>query len=285
MANLNSSTIGKGIEMLKRRFFLNKMVLFLSTLSAILGLIFLFWILITLTIKGITSLNLHLFTSDLVDNGLRNLLIGQFILAGIATLIGVPVGVLAGIYLQEYSYNSRLAEIIRNLSDIMMSAPSIVIGVFVYSILVIPVGHTNGWAGIVALAVMMLPIVVRTTDDMLSLVPKELREAGVALGVPKYRVIFDIVIRAAKVGITTGILLAFARIVGETAPLLFTSGNNEFFTLDLNHQFPSLTVAIYNLATMPNPQLVKIAWAGAFVLVVVVLIINLIGRYLVKDKK
>jgi phosphate transport system permease protein len=285
MANLNSSTIGKGIEMLKRRFFLNKIVLFLSTLSAILGLIFLFWILITLTIKGITSLNLHLFTSDLVDNGLRNLLIGQFILAGIATLIGVPVGVLAGIYLQEYSYNSRLAEIIRNLSDIMMSAPSIVIGVFVYSILVIPVGHTNGWAGIVALAVMMLPIVVRTTDDMLSLVPKELREAGVALGVPKYRVIFDIVIRAAKVGITTGILLAFARIVGETAPLLFTSGNNEFFTLDLNHQFPSLTVAIYNLATMPNPQLVKIAWAGAFVLVVVVLIINLIGRYLVKDKK
>ena len=285
MANLNSSTIGKGIEMLKRRFFLNKIVLFLSTLSAILGLIFLFWILITLTIKGITSLNLHLFTSDLVDNGLRNLLIGQFILAGIATLIGVPVGVLAGIYLQEYSYNSRLAEIIRNLSDIMMSAPSIVIGVFVYSILVIPVGHSNGWAGIVALAVMMLPIVVRTTDDMLSLVPKELREAGVALGVPKYRVIFDIVIRAAKVGITTGILLAFARIVGETAPLLFTSGNNEFFTLDLNHQFPSLTVAIYNLATMPNPQLVKIAWAGAFVLVVVVLIINLIGRYLVKDKK
>ncbi|MRJ06292.1 MAG: phosphate ABC transporter permease PtsA [Epsilonproteobacteria bacterium] len=271
--------------MLKRRFFLNKIVLFLSTLSAILGLIFLFWILITLTIKGITSLNLHLFTSDLVDNGLRNLLIGQFILAGIATLIGVPVGVLAGIYLQEYSYNSRLAEIIRNLSDIMMSAPSIVIGVFVYSILVIPVGHSNGWAGIVALAVMMLPIVVRTTDDMLSLVPKELREAGVALGVPKYRVIFDIVIRAAKVGITTGILLAFARIVGETAPLLFTSGNNEFFTLDLNHQFPSLTVAIYNLATMPNPQLVKIAWAGAFVLVVVVLIINLIGRYLVKDKK
>jgi phosphate transport system permease protein len=271
--------------MLRRRFFLNKLILTLSTLSALLGLLFLFWILVTLAVKGISSLSLHLFTADLVDNGLRNLLIGQFILAGVATLIGVPIGVLAGIYLQEYSFGSKLANFIRNLADIMVSAPSIVIGVFVYSILVIPVGHSNGWAGIVALAVMMLPIVVRTTDDMLSLVPKELREAGVALGVPKYRVIFDIVIRAAKVGITTGILLAFARIVGETAPLLFTSGNNEFFTLNLNHEFPSLTVAIYNLATMPNPELVRIAWAGAFVLVVIVLLINLTGRFLIKDRK
>ena len=267
------------------RFFLNRLVLFLSTLAAVVGLIFLFWILVTLVVKGVSSLNLHLFTADLVDNGLRNLLVGQFILAGLAAVIGIPIGIVAGIYLQEYSFNSRLAEIIRNLADIMMSAPSIVIGVFVYSILVVPVGHNSGWAGIVALAIMMLPIVVRTTDDMLSLVPRELREAGVALGVPKYRVIFDIVIRAAKVGIMTGLLLAFARIVGETAPLLFTSGNNEFFTLDLNHDFPSLTVSIYNLATMPNPQLVKIAWAGAFILVVFVLTINLIGRLLVKDKK
>ena len=167
----------------------------------------------------------------------------------------------------------------------MMSAPSIVIGTFVYAVVVNPVGHQNGWAGAIALAIMMIPIVVRTTDDMLGLVPKELREAGVAIGAPKYKVILNIIIKSAKVGIMTGILLAFARIVGETAPLLFTSGNSEYFTLNLNETFPSLTVAIYNLATMPDAELVRIAWAGAFLLTVFVLIINLLGRYIVKDKK
>jgi phosphate transport system permease protein len=267
------------------RLLINKLVLFLSTLAAILGLVFLFWILITLTIKGLGAINIHIFTNDLVNNGLRNLLVGQFVLALIAVLIGVPIGVIAGIYLQEYSFGNKYAEIIRNLSDVMMSAPSIVIGTFVYAVIVNPVGHMNGWAGAIALAIMMIPIVLRTTDDMLSLVPKELREAGVAIGAPKYKVIFDIVIKAAKVGIMTGLLLAFARIIGETAPLLFTSGNNEYFTLDLNHEFPSLTVAIYNLATMPDKSLVDIAWAGAFILTVFVLLINLLGRYIVKEKK
>ncbi len=266
------------------RLLVNKVVLALSTLAAILGLIFLFWILITLTIKGINAISLHIFTNDLVNNGLRNLFVGQFILAFIAVLIGVPIGLIAGIYLQEYSFNNKYAKFIRNLSDVMMSAPSIVIGTFVYAILVNPVGHMNGWAGAIALAIIMLPIIVRTTDDMLGLVPKELREAGVAIGAPKYKVIFDIILKAAKVGIMTGFLLAFARIIGETAPLLFTSGNNEYFTLDLNHEFPSLTVAIYNLATMPDKHLVDIAWAGAFILTIFVLIINLIGRYLIKDK-
>jgi len=261
------------------RFLINKVVLFLSTIAAILGLVFLFWILITLTIKGLGAINTHIFTNDLVNNGLRNLLVGQFVLALIAVLIGVPIGVIGGIYLQEYSFGNKYAEIIRNLSDVMMSAPSIVIGTFVYAVIVNPVGHMNGWA------IMMIPIVLRTTDDMLSLVPKELREAGVAIGAPKYKVIFDIVIKAAKVGIMTGLLLAFARIIGETAPLLFTSGNNEYFTLDLNHEFPSLTVAIYNLATMPDKSLVDIAWAGAFILTVFVLLINLLGRYIVKEKK
>jgi phosphate transport system permease protein len=221
----------------------------------------------------------------LVNNGLRNLFIGQFILALIAVVIGVPIGIVAGIYLQEYSFNNKYAKFIRNLSDVMMSAPSIVIGVFVYAILVNPIGHMNGWAGAVALAVLMLPIIVRTTDDMLGLVPRELREAGVAIGAPKYKVIFDIVIKAAKVGIMTGLLLAFARIIGETAPLLFTSGNSEYFTLNLNEEFPSLTVAIYNLATMPDKHLVDIAWAGAFILTFFVLIINLLGRWIVKGKK
>ena len=266
------------------RLIINKIILILSTLAAILGLIFLFWILITLTIKGVKALNLYIFTHDLVDNGLRNLLVGQLVLALIAILIGVPIGMIAGIYLQEYSFNNKFAKFIRNLSDVMMSAPSIVIGTFVYAILVNPIGHMNGWAGAIALAILMLPIVVRTTDDMLGLVPKELREAGVAIGAPKYRVIFDIIIRAAKVGIMTGLLLAFARIIGETAPLLFTSGNSQYFTLNLNEEFPSLTVAIYNLATMPDKHLVDIAWAGAFILTFFVLIINLIGRYIVKEE-
>jgi len=266
------------------RLFINKLILLLSTFAAIIGLIFLFWILITLTIKGISSVNLYIFTHDLVDNGLRNLLIGQFILALIAVIIGVPIGIVAGIYLQEYSFNNSYAKFIRNLSDVMMSAPSIVIGTFVYAVIVNPVGHMNGWAGAIALAIMMLPIVVRTTDDMLGLVPKELREAGVAIGAPKYKVIFDIIIKAAKVGIMTGLLLAFARIIGETAPLLFTSGNSEYFTLNLNEEFPSLTVAIYNLATMPDKHLVDIAWAGAFLLTLFVLIINLLGRYIIKEK-
>ena len=187
--------------------------------------------------------------------------------------------------MQEYSFGNKYAEFIRNLSDVMMSAPSIVIGTFVYAIVVVPVGHQNGWAGSIALAIMMIPIVVRTTDDMLGLVPKELREAGIAVGAPKYKVILDIILKAAKVGIMTGILLAFARIIGETAPLLFTSGNSEYFTLNLNEVFPSLTVSIYNLATMPDENLVKIAWAGAFILTVFVLVVNLFGRYIIKDKK
>ncbi len=267
------------------RLVINKIVLLLSTISALIGLGFLFWILVTLTVKGIGAIDLHIFTHDLVNNGLRNLLVGQFVLALIAVIVGVPIGMIAGIYLQEYSFGNKYAEFIRNLSDVMMSAPSIVIGTFVYAVIVNPVGHQNGWAGAIALAIMMIPIVVRTTDDMLGLVPRELREAGVAIGAPKYKVIVNIIIKAAKVGIMTGILLAFARIVGETAPLLFTSGNSQYFTLNLNEVFPSLTVAIYNLATMPDENLVKIAWAGAFILTLFVLIINLFGRYLIKDKK
>ncbi len=267
------------------RLIVNKIVLFLSSLAAVLGLIFLFWILITLTIKGVKALNIYIFTHDLVNNGLRNLFVGQFILAFLAVIMAVPIGMVAGIYLQEYSFGNKYAQFIRNISDVMMSAPSIVIGVFVYAIVVNPVGHMNGWAGAIALAIMMLPIIVRTTDDMLGLVPKELREAGVAIGAPKYKVIFDIVIKAAKVGIMTGLLLSFARIIGETAPLLFTSGNSQYFTLNLNREFPSLTVAIYNLATMPDKHLVNIAWAGAFILTVFVLFINLFGRWIIKEKK
>lgn len=267
------------------RLLLNKIVLFLSTLSAVVGIGFLFWILGTLVYKGVASLSPGIFIHDLVNGGIRNLLVGQFVMAIVASLIAVPLGVMAGIYLREYSRSPRLAAVLRNLSDVMTSAPSIVIGVFVYALFVAPFGGFNGWAGSLALAIMMIPIIIGTTDNMLALVPKELREAGIALGGSKHKIILQIVLRAAKVGITTGILLSFARIIGETAPLLFTSANNQFFTLNMSGQFPSLTVSIYNLATYPDAASRALAWAASFVLTFVVLLINLGGRYLTRKKK
>jgi len=267
------------------RLVLNKVVLALSTLSALIGIGFLFWILITLSYKGLASIQLSTFTNDLVEGGIRNLIVGQFTMALLATLFSVPLGVLAGIYLREYGENSKMTSIIRSLSDVMTSAPSIVIGVFVFALLVDPFGTYNGWAGVVALSIMMLPIIIGTTDNMLSLVPKELREAGIALGGSKKQVIMQIVLKAAKVGVTTGILLSFARIIGETAPLLFTSANNQFFSMDLTDQFPSLTVSIYNLATYPDEASRELAWAASFILTAIVLFINLVGRYVTRHKK
>ncbi len=267
-----------------KRLVINKIVLALSTLSAVLGLAFLAWILITLFVKGLSSFHLSLFVNDLINNGLRNLIIGQFILAGMASIIGIPLGMVAGIYIREYG-RGRYANIIRNLSDIMMSAPSIVIGAFVYALVVVPTGHTSGFAGSIALAIMMIPIVISTTDSMLSLVPQELREAGIALGASKYKVIFDIVIKSAKVGIMTGILLAFARIVGETAPLLFTSQTSNYFTLDLTQAFPSLSVSIYDLASDVQTSSRDLAWAASFILTVMVLVINLTGKFITRNKK
>ncbi|HFC03925.1 MAG TPA: phosphate ABC transporter permease PstA [Nitratifractor salsuginis] len=269
----------------RRRLLLNRAILILSTVAAVIGLVFLFWILTTLLIKGLDSIHWRIFTHDLVEKGLRNLIVGQMILAGVASLIGVPLGLLAGIYLREYGLNSAFARFIRNLSDVMMSAPSIVIGVFIYGILVAPVGGFNGWAGSVALAIMMIPIVVSTTDSMLSLVPQELREAGIALGASKAQVILTIVLKAAKIGLVTGILLAFARVVGETAPLLFTSANNDYFTLNMNQQFPSLTVSIYQLATFPDKPSQDLAWAGSVILTALVLLINLTTRYIFRKRK
>jgi len=261
------------------RLFMNRLFLVFSTVAAAIGLFFLGWILYTLCAKGLAGLSLHVFTHDLIEGGLRNVIVGQLIMSGVATLIGIPVGILAGIYLQEYGGNSKLTEFIRDLSDVMMSAPSIVVGTFIYAIVVMPTGHTSGWAGILALFILMVPIIVRTTDDMLKLVPVELREAGIAIGASKYHVTMNIVIRYAKAGILTGILLAFARVVGETAPLLYTSGSSEFWSTDLTGTFPSLTVSIYNLATMPDDEMVQLGWTGAFLLTTMVLIINLLGRY------
>jgi len=267
------------------RLLLNRLFLIFSTLAALVGLFFLGWILFTLCAKGLEGLSLDVFTKDLIDGGLRNVIVGQIMMSGVATIIGIPVGILAGVYLQEYGGNTKVTEFMRDLSDVMMSAPSIVVGTFVYAIVVVPTGHTSGWAGVLALFILMVPIIVRTTDDMLKLVPIELREAGIAIGASKYHVTMNIVVRYAKAGILTGILLAFARVVGETAPLIYTSGSSEFWSTDLSGTFPSLTVSIYNLATMPDDEMVQLGWTGAFLLTAMVLIINLLGRYASNRKR
>lgn len=274
----------------QRRKIVNMIILTLSTISAVIGLVFLFWILGVLVYKGIDALSLNIFIFDGAppgreESGLRHALVGQGMLVMVATLFGVPAGLLAGTYLSEYGQNSRYANFIRDLSDIMMSAPSIVIGAFVYAILVQPVGHFNGWAGSVALAIMMIPIVLRTTDDMLSLVPQTLREAASALGAPKYKVILQVVFRGAKVGIVTGILLSIARIAGETAPLLFTSFSNNFFSTDMNEPIASLTVTIFSYATSPYNDWIQLGWAASFILAMFVLGTNILGRLIIRKRK
>ena len=206
-------------------------------------------------------------------------------LVGVATFIGVPLGVMAGTYLSEYGQNSKLAETIRDISDIMMSAPSIVIGAFVYAVIVIPMGNFSGWAGSIALAIIMIPIILRTTDDMLALVPNTLREAAFALGAPKYKVILQVVYRGAKAGVLTGILLGIARVGGETAPLLFTSFNDNFMSTDMNEPMASLTVTMFNYATSPYDDWQQIGWAAAFILSMFILGLNIIGRLIILKKK
>jgi phosphate transport system permease protein len=267
----------------QKRILANKIALVFSTLSAIIALAFLFWILAILVTKGISALNWNIFIYEgsppgYADSGLKHALVGQLILVGLATGIGVPLGILAGTYLSEYGKNSRIANIIRDISDIMMSAPSIVIGAFVYAVVVMPMGHFSAWAGAIALAIIMIPIILRTTDDMLQLVPGTLREAAFALGAPKYKVIMDVVYRGAKAGLLTGVLLGIARVAGETAPLLFTSFNDNFFTTDLNEAMPSLTVTMFNYAISPYEDWQQLGWAAAFILSMFILGLNIVGR-------
>ena len=275
----------------ERRILKNKIIMILSSLAALFGTLFLFWIIGVLLYKGFTSLNLDIFRYDMAPpgrepSGLRNALVGQLLLVVGASAIGVPIGIMAGTWLSEYGgRKSKLARLIRDISDIMMSTPSIVIGAFVYAILVEPFGHFSGWAGIAALAIMMVPIVLRTTDDMLQLVPGSLREAAIALGAPKYKVIIQVVYRGAKVGMLTGILLSIARIAGETAPLLFTSFSNNFYSTDLNQPIASLTVTMFNYATSPYQDWIDQGWAAALILALFVLGANIIGRIIIRQKK
>lgn len=263
------------------------MALSLSTLAAVGGLFWLVFILGDVLVHGIKALNIGLFLNDpappgVEGGGLRNAFVGQLLITLCATLIGVPVGVLGGTFLAEYARGRKIARIISILADIMVSVPSIVIGTFIYAALVKPVGHFNGWAGAVALAIIMVPVVLRTTEDMLSLVPWTLREAAFALGAPYYKVITQVVYRGAATGILTGILLSIARVAGETAPLLFTSFNNSFFSADMKQPVASLTVTIFQYAMGPYDDWHAQAWAAAFVITIFILILTITGRLIIK---
>jgi phosphate transport system permease protein len=259
----------------------------LSTLAAISGLFWLVFILGDVLVHGIGALQLSLFLNDPVPagvegGGLRHAFIGQLLITVFATLIGVPVGILGGTFLAEYARRTKFAQVISVLADIIVSVPSIVVGTFIYAILVKPLGHFSGWAGAIGLSLIMIPVVLRTTEDMLSMVPWTLREAAFALGAPYYKVIIQVVYRGAATGILTGVLLSIARVAGETAPLLFTSFSNNFFSWDMNHPIASLTVTIFQYAMGPYESWHKQAWAASFVITVFILALTLLGRLVLK---
>ena len=267
----------------------NAIVLFLSMAAMTLGMLFLLWILSILFIKGFSAINWAMFTASTPapgseGGGLANAIVGSMMLVGCCTLISTPVGVLAGLYLAEYGDRSKVAGVTRFVTDIMLSAPSIVIGLFVYALVVAQVRHFSGWAGTIALALIAIPVVVRTTENMLHLVPGSLREAAYALGTPKWKVAFWITLRAAKSGVITGILLALARISGETAPLLFTALNNQFFSTNMNAPMANLPVVIFQFAMSPYDNWVSLAWGGSLLITFAVLGLNILARVVFREK-
>jgi phosphate transport system permease protein len=272
-----------------RRKRTNKIGLILSMFAMSLGMIFLLWILSVLFIKGFSAINLNMFTQSTPapgteGGGLANAIVGSLMLVGSCTMISTPVGVLAGLYLSEYGDRSKVAAVTRFVTDIMLSAPSIVIGLFVYALFVAQVKHFSGWAGTIALALIAVPVVVRTTENMLRLVPGSLREAAYALGAPRWKVAFMITLRAAQSGIMTGILLALARVSGETAPLLFTALNNQFFSTNMNAPMANLPVAIFQFAMSPYDNWVSLAWGASLLITFTVLGLNIIARVVFREK-
>jgi phosphate transport system permease protein len=263
------------------------MALLFSTLAACVGLFWLVFILGDVLVHGIKALRLDLFINDpapagVDGGGLRNAFVGHLMITTFATVIGVPVGVLGGTFLAEYARGRWISRVISILADIMVSVPSIIIGTFIYALMVRPSGHFSGWAGALALAIIMIPVVLRTTEDMLSLVPWTLREAAFALGAPYYKVIIQVVYRGAATGIFTGILLSIARVAGETAPLLFTAFNNSFFSYNMNGPMPSLTVSVFQYAMGPYDDWHAQAWAASLVITIFILFITIMGRLLLK---
>lgn len=271
------------------RKFKNQLVIVLSLLTVAFGLFWLVWILLSTFEKGLGGLSLDVFTQmtpppGSEGGGLANAIMGSFLLIIWATLVGTPLGILAGIYLAEYGKNSLLANIIRFINDILLSAPSIIIGLFVYMLIVTQMGHFSGIAGIIALALIQLPIIVRTTENMLLLVPGTLREAAYALGAPRWQVILKITLKASLSGIVTGVLLAIARIAGETAPLLFTSLSNQFWSTDLTHPIANLPVTIFKFAMSPFTEWQQLAWVGVLLITLFVLFLNIIARWVFANK-
>ena len=273
----------------KRRQGTNFIGLTLSMGAMVLGLVVLLWILWVLFSNGLAGLDLNVFTADTPapgseGGGLRNALLGSLMIVGLSVLVSTPVGILAGIYLTEYGDNSKVAEFTRFVTDIMLSAPSIVLGLFVYSIAVATVGNFSGYAGSLALALIAIPVVVRTTENMLRLVPGSLREAAFALGAPRWKVSLMVTLRAAKSGVITGLLLAVARISGETAPLLFTALSNQFFSTDMGGPMANLPVVIFQFAMSPYDNWIRLAWAGALIITLTVLALNILARVFFRDK-
>jgi phosphate transport system permease protein len=273
----------------RKRLWVHRVGIALSFLAMAIGIFFLMWILFTLIIKGFGAINFAMFTETTPapgseGGGLINPIVGSLMLVAVATLVSTPIGIFAGIYLAEYGEQSWLAKVTRFVTDIMLSAPSIVIGLFVYAIYVAHAKHFSGWAGSFAIALIAIPVVVRTTDNMLNLVPSSLREAAFALGAPRWKVATLVRLRAVKAGVVTGVLLAVARISGETAPLLFTALNNQFFSANMNAPIANLPVVIFQFAMSPYDNWRSLAWGGALLVTFTVLGLNLLSRALFQQK-
>lgn len=277
------------MQVYTRRKLVNVFNLTVSVLATVFGLFWLGWLLFTLVDNGLRWIDLSLFTEMTPppgdSGGLANAIVGSLLLTLFGVLVGAPVGVLAGTYLSEFSTGSRLGSVTRFINDILLSAPSIIIGVFIYEVVVLTTGHFSGWAGGLALALIVVPVVVRTTENMLKLVPVSLREAAAALGAPRWKVVLAVVYRSARVGVLTGLLLAVARISGETAPLLFTALNNQFWSADMSGPIANLPVVIFQFALSPYEDWQHLAWAGALLITASVLVLNIVARLLSRTRK
>ncbi|HEX4843703.1 MAG TPA: phosphate ABC transporter permease PstA [Limnobacter sp.] len=277
-------------KMQSKRRMINTFALTLSLAAMAFGLFWLIWILWTTVSLGIGGLSWELFTEmtpppGVEGGGLANAIVGTLLMVGFATLFGTPLGIMAGVHLAESRKDNKLASTVRFINDILLSAPSIVIGLFVYAVMVRVMGHFSAWAGVVALALIQIPIVIRTTENMLRLVPDALREAAFALGTPKWKMVLSITVKASYAGILTGILLSVARIAGETAPLLFTALSNQFWNTDMMKPMANLPVMIFNFALSPFTEWQQLAWAGVFLITAGVLVLNIIARSLLKNSK
>lgn len=271
------------MDLYSRRIWINRIGIALSMIAMTFGLAALLWILWTLFSRGFAALDLNFFIHDTPapgseGGGLRNAIVGSLMIIGVTTFLSTPIGILAGIYLAEFGGRSKFAAATRFVTDIMLSAPSIVIGLFVYALAVATMGGFSGWAGSLALSLIAIPVVVRTTENMMLLVPTSLREAAFAVGAPHWQVSLKVTLRAVKSGVVTGILLAIARVTGETAPLLFTALNNQFFSTDMSQPMGNLPVVIFQFAMSPYDNWVNLAWGGALLIALIVLAVNILAR-------